>query len=260
MTASEKLDLSAVKLMKIAGFLFLAVAAINAALEIISEVLEFFALSIVSSILIGLAVVLLGLSARRLAQISPGVARSADSAGGWLIGYIVFNILAAIFLFFPLMDIVYLIVGILSIIARIIGFNQINKVFKTLSRPNYRMDSGIFPLYGWYGVLAVVALFISVFTFNPLVILIVAITVIVGEILLLFAIGYKLIGNSSRIQKRITEPPTTAEVLTPDQIRAQVKAFAADEKVQEEKQKFCSNCGANIETADTKCGNCGTNL
>lgn len=260
MTESQKLDLSAVKLMKIAGFLFLAVAAINAALEIISEVLELFALSIVSAILLGFAIVFLGLSARRIALISPGIARSADSAGGWLIGFIVFNILSAIFLFFPLMDIVFLIVGILSIIARIIGFNQLNKVFKTLSSPDYRMDSGIFPLYGWYGILSAVALFISVFTLNPLVILIVAITVIVGEILLLFAIGYKLIGNSSRIQKRITETPTPAKVLTSDQIKAQVQAFAADDKVQEEKQKFCSNCGANIEPADTKCGNCGTNL
>ncbi|NPD88201.1 MAG: hypothetical protein HGN29_05740 [Asgard group archaeon] len=97
---------------------------------------------------------------------------------------------------------------------------------------------------GCYGVLTVVALIISTFTFNPLVILIVAIVVIVGDILLLFAIGYNLLKNSSIIQVRIKEIPTPSKVYTLDQIRAQVQVYAADDKVQEEGQRFCSNCGA----------------
>ncbi|MHA1515110.1 MAG: hypothetical protein ACTSPF_06200 [Candidatus Heimdallarchaeaceae archaeon] len=261
MTSIETQDSSAVNLMRIAGFLFFAVAATNATLQVLGQILELLILTIIATVLLGLAIILLGLSAKRIALISPGISRSADIAGGWLIGFIVLNILSAVFLVFfgTIFGILALVVRIIAIIARIVGFHQLNNVFKSLSGPDYRMNSVIFPLYGWYGVLSVVALIISEYINNSTVVLIVSIIVIVGEILLLIAIGYKLIRNSFKIQTTIKSVPTTAQILSADQIRAQVKEYAAEAEIPKKKPKQCIKCGDIIEHRGNYCEKCVTN-
>ena len=232
MTTSETLDTSdysAMNFMRNAGFLFLAVALVNLVLKIITEVLGLFVLSIISSVLLSLAIVLLGLSARRIALKSPSIKRYANIAGIFLISYILLSIASVVLISYPAQDIELLFiliisglaVGFLATIPRIIGFHQLNDVFKRLSRHGYRMDAGIFPLYGWYGVLSVAALIIAAFTFIPGLILVINIALIIGEIVLLFAIGIKLIRNSIRLPLATEELPAPTPVYTPDQTKDQ---------------------------------------
>jgi hypothetical protein len=158
-----------------------------------------------------------------------------------------------------LFGILGLVAGLISIIARIVGFHQINKVFGSLSGSDYRMSSFAFPLYGWYGVLSGVLLIISQFTSNPTVTLVLSIIVIVGESLLLLVIGYKLVRNSTKIQTTSVEELITPQQRDSEGLRSQVRDFATSEKIQKKEPRKCIKCGTILEHRGNYCEKCVTN-
>ncbi len=201
MTSSEISDYSSIRLMRMAGFSFLGLAIIFVVLEIIVVFFgELSYLSIITSLLLSLSVVILVLSLRKVALQTPSIRRNVIIASSWLIGYIFLTIISETFFVFLILQVAAFVIGLISMLVRIISFTQLNNTFKRLSKIGYNLDSQIFLLYGWFAVLSTVALIVSVYTLNLTVIIAVVITTVVGEISLLFAVGYKLIQNSNAIK------------------------------------------------------------
>ncbi len=236
--------------MRIAALGFIIAAVADAILELVGFFYFILYINIISSVMLGIAIVFLGLSMKKIALKSPGLARNADTAGGWLITYVVLLILSSVMTNFAAVELYAGIVALIALVAKISGFMRVNRTFKQMSlspQSRTKLDSPIFPLYGWYDLIMVIIIFASAFSWSLTVIMGVVIAAIVGQIILLVTMGIKLSTNATIIDKISVQP----EVVQPIGVYTPAQAAKTDQVA------FCSHCGANINREDKFCENCG---
>ena len=245
--------------MRTAAYCFIFAAIATAALDFINLFLFVPYLAIISSVLLGVAIVFLGLSMKKIATLSTGLSRNADTAGGWLITYVVLIVVRSIMSIFPLLDIYVGIVALIALVTKIGGFMKVNKTFNQMSmspQSRIRLDSPIFPFYGWYEVIIVIVLFATAFSWNFTAIFAVSITGMVAGILLLLAIGIKLLSNSRYVQ----EYSVSKEMIQLSPIYAPTQPITPPVAQPQQQVAFCSHCGAKINPTDKFCENCGAEI
>lgn len=238
-----------------AGLLFIIVGVLTAIIDCLALFLALDYLDIISAVILAVAIIVLGTAMNNLTTTSYNLTQDAKKTGATLIAYVITDILTAIFvLFVPILSII---TGIIALILRILGFTYLNNTFRKLGQ---NMDSSMFPLFGWYGVIVVVALIVSAFTASYGLIITIGIIAIVGEILLLIGIGIKLRNNANIMLSIQIVPPMqpTYQPMTPP-----VQPIQPTQTTQTPTGtiRFCPSCGAKIEEDNVKfCANCGTTL
>ena len=175
-----------------------------------------------------------------------------------LIAYVIVNVLTTIFDLFA--TTVSIISGIIALILGIVGFTKLNNLFKKLGN---KMDSALFPLYAWWGIIVVAAIIITAFTLLIPLVLAVGVIAIVGEILILIGIGIKLLNNAKKIGQTGFAPPvqpayqpTYQPISQPQQVQPQ----QAQPQKQATTPAFCPQCGAKLEPGVKFCANCGASI
>ena len=255
-------DRSAIELMKISGLLFIVTSIIFAALEISIIFVDIGYLGLIASLVLSAAIVLLGISIRKIGDTSPHLDADAKTAGFWLIAFVIIDIITSILGMYE-DDSITIINGILALFMLIIGvyaWTKVNTVFKKIrqSQPQLEpLDSVMFQIYGWYGVIILVAILVTAFTLLIPLIFGVAILAVVGQFILLLAIGIKLRSNAVKIESISTIPISTP---TPVPAYAPIQSTTVDQATLQPVSRFCDTCGSKIDQTAKFCSNCGANV
>ncbi|MHA1828833.1 MAG: zinc ribbon domain-containing protein [Candidatus Heimdallarchaeaceae archaeon] len=254
-------------LMNKTGIMFI----VSGILTIIFSLLDVFVLSylgIVSNLILIISIIMLGIVMKKIPESFPLSDPEASTAGTWLFVFIGCKILSII-LNYSLSansvsgSTIIFIFTLIVLIAKITGFTKVNSTFKKF---NSEMESSLFPFFGWYDLVSLIALIISAFSLNVTVIIIVAVAIVIGQVALLIGIGIKLRNNSMKLLSlpMISVSPgqpiyKPLEPIPEKTISDNVPLY--DDKMQTiSGVKYCTNCGAAIEEGQKFCTSCGAKI
>jgi hypothetical protein len=167
--------------------------------------------------------------------------------------------------------------GLIALVTGIGCFLKLNNLFKkiTQSAPQHgRLDSWVFPLYAFYGLIAFAVIFIAliaaIMTLGLLIgfVLIFGMVVAGGAILLSLGVAYVLYQNSKKLEliRQTTDFSQLAPVIAPGAYApiSTPATYAPVQPIQPETTvqatKFCSNCGSKNLASDKFCPNCGATI
>ncbi len=190
-----------------------------------------------------------------------------ESSRRWLLIWVVLGFAWSFgYLIHPLVSVSLL---VLSVIARIFALIKLNIVFQTLGdnfQRQERFDSWIFPLYGFFGIVAIVpSIFASLalgeyYTLPSITLTIVGIGISSINLLILIGVGIILIQNSQKIL-RITLTAIPGVPYAPPIHHKPISTQSGPVKeVQQPEKRFCENCGAKVNLDERFCQNCGHSL
>ncbi len=187
-------DKSSILIMKISGYLFFSVGIIASILQLLNFIGIFGSfvsvMSIITTSILALALLFLGITMMTLGRYTA----EAKVASVLLFVYLVLDILSvALTLFDQVLAIVAL---VFSFLIRIYTFNMVNKTFKILD-PS--LQSPLFQIYGWFGVISLTSVILLISSTNWGLNLFFTIFVILGNIGLLIGMGLNLLDNSKNI-------------------------------------------------------------
>ncbi|NPD88532.1 MAG: zinc ribbon domain-containing protein [Asgard group archaeon] len=270
MTTTQVYDKSSTDMVKYSALIFVLAQAVSFGMAFI----ESDYIGLVGDIIYALGLFLLGTAIHKIGMSFPIARRDADTTKQWL--YVFGGSLLVVYIPF-----VGLLGAIVALVSSIVCFLKLNNLFKkiTQSAPQHgQLDSWVFPLYAFYGLIAGVAIFIAALAIviSGLITLvslfILALVVGIGGILLALGVAYVLYQNSLKLENirqsidfsqlastpapGVYAPATTPTVYTP----AQSPVQTIPPESGEEATKFCSNCGSSIIESDKFCPNCGATV
>ncbi len=269
-TTTQVYDKSSTDMMKYSALIIVLAKAVSFGLDFLvySEYI-----GLIGDVIYAAALFLLGSAVYKVGMSFPIARNDADSTRKWLFIYGGSLILTYI-------PIVGFVAALVALVSGIGCFLKLNTLFKkiTQSAPQHgRLNSWVFPLYAFYGLIAVAVIFIALIatlvTLGLLLgfLLIFGIAVAGGAILLSFAVAFVLYQNSKKLElirqstnfSQLAPAPTpgvyaptpTPAVYTPVQPIQPGQPIAPESQVQE--IKTCSNCSSVIEVTDKFCPYCG---
>jgi hypothetical protein len=215
---------------------------------------------------------LLGSALYRIGISFPSARPEAESTRKWLFIYGG----SIIFMYIP---IVGLAGALVALVTGIGSFLKLNGLFKKVSQSapqQGKLDSWVFPLFAFYGLIAgvviFVAAFITVLTLGIALgfLIIMAYVIAGGGVLLVLGVAYVLYENSKKLEliRQTTDFSQLAPVIAPG-VYAPISAPATYAPVQpvqpvqpvsNVQEKFCSNCGSKNLASDKFCPNCGATI
>ncbi len=227
-------------------------------------------IGLVGSVIYAVGLFLLGSAVYTIGMSFPIARTDANSTRTWL--FIYGGSLIASYI-----PVVGFVGGLIALVTGIGCFLKLNGLFKriTQSAPQQgKLDSWVFPLFAFYGLIAgavlVMAAIFTVFTLGIALgfFIVVAYTVTGGSILLSLGVAYVLYQNSKKLEmiRQSTDfsqlaPALAPGVYTPISTPA---TYAPVQPIQPEPIvqdiKHCSNCGNKILVSDKFCPSCGASL
>ncbi len=166
--------------------------------------------------------------------------------------------------------------GLIALVTGIGCFVKLNGLFRRITQAapqQGKLDSWVFPLFAFYGLIAgaflVIAAILTIFTLGLAMglFIILAYAVTGGSILLSLGVAYVLYQNSKKLEiiRQTTDFSQLAPVIAPGAYApistpttyAPVQPIQPASNVQE---KFCSNCGSKNLASDKFCPNCGATI
>ena len=224
------------QLMSQAGKLFILTAIITLVFSIAGLFLFLPILDIISSISLLVSILVLGFVLYHLTSSFPPITKEAKKVRILLLVFAILEVLTSIFILIFVQALVA-IIGLAALFIRALSFTLLDQIFRRLDDD---MGSTMFVAYGWFGVIVVVVLFITVFSTNANLIIAFSIIATLGEVGLLTGMGIKLLLNAKEIAK--IDP-------------RQVEAHFSSEHV------YCTDCGHLITESDMNfCSKCGSSL
>ena len=265
-TTTQVYDKSSTDMIKYSAFIFVLAQAVSFGLGFIPS--EY--IGIVGEVIYAAGLFLLGNAVYKVGMSFPIARNEAGSARTWLLVFGGSLILTSI----PFLGFVAAIIALVSSIG---CFLKLNSLFKkiTQSAPQHgRLDSWIFPLQAFYGLIAFALIFIALIaafiSFGILLgfLFVFGITVGVGAILVSLGVAYVLYQNSKKLElmrqsldfSQLAPAPTPGVYApaTAPAVYAPVQPIQPGSEVKD--IKTCSNCGSVTELTDKFCPYCGATI
>ncbi len=244
---------SSVEKMNTAGNLFIISGIITFFFNTLSLFLYLPVLQIISGIVFVVSFVVLILSMDSLTVLVPFVAEDVKKTTKTLIVFLVIEF-CTIFFVLATFKVMIVIVGMASLALRVLSFTFLNNTFKRLGQ---EMESIMFQIYAWFGIIAFIALIVTAFTLNVNLIIAVGLIVLIGGNAITIGVGTKLRFNA----QKIAELQTTSIAESVGQSDGQQVKVSQTQKPSAPSDSYCFNCGAIIKEADMNfCSNCGASL
>ncbi len=227
-------------------------------------------IGLVGDAIFAVGLFLLGNAVYRIGISFPIARTDANSTRTWLFLY--GGSLLALYI-----PVVGFVAGLIALVTGIGCFLKLNGLFKRITQAapqQGKLDSWVFPLYAFYGLIAgvvlVVAAIITVFTLGLVLgfFIILAYLIAGGAILVSLGVSYVLYQNSKKLEliRQTTDFSQLAPVIAPG-MYAPISTPATSAPVQPiqpettvQATKFCSNCGSKNLASDKFCPNCGATI
>ncbi len=209
--------------MKYAGILFILAALLMLIGNFIPSIVAILIFIILSLILILISVVFIVFVLTTMLELKPDASTPINVARFGLVFYMIMLLVANIVVLFVYPGVATIVIAVLQALVQLVGFVALNMAFKSFSEllePSNKIDSPVFILYGFYGVLEfIMALIAGIVGSYGALMAVLWIDLILTFILML-AIGIVLTLNTEKLLKYVEGAVIAPASATSDEPRA----------------------------------------